>query len=233
LFHFFYFDCNSAIDNGKDAALLRADLLNIARTTLSSKILRQHKVTNLVTEYDFDVEILCKHRLLLFCLWGSFFQDHFATLAVDAVLRLNGSTDLSRISIIKKTGGALQGQQRTVSTTQFVLIGLCTVFVLLCLCFFILEILLFVCFALFFNIKIFPWCVWLIVLFNVLFSLVCFIVHSLVALCFFNYFSFVCRELSGSGLFAGEARRRRTTQKSAELQSTTCLVFGVVVVWCC
>ncbi len=34
---------NSAQDHGKDAALLRKDLENIARTTLSSKILRQHK----------------------------------------------------------------------------------------------------------------------------------------------------------------------------------------------
>ncbi len=33
----------SAQDHGKDAELLRRDLLNIARTTLSSKILRQHK----------------------------------------------------------------------------------------------------------------------------------------------------------------------------------------------
>ena len=64
-----FFFC-SAIDNGKNEALLRADLMNIARTTLSSKILRQHK-------------------------------DHFAQLAVDAVMRLKGSTDLSRISIIK------------------------------------------------------------------------------------------------------------------------------------
>ncbi|XP_046449091.1 T-complex protein 1 subunit beta-like [Daphnia pulex] len=34
---------NAAIDNGKDEAKFREDLMNIARTTLSSKILSQHK----------------------------------------------------------------------------------------------------------------------------------------------------------------------------------------------
>lgn len=55
----------------------REDLLNIARTTLSSKILSQHK-------------------------------EHFANLAVDAVLRLKGSGQLSAIQIIKKGGGRLE-----------------------------------------------------------------------------------------------------------------------------
>ena len=53
------------------------DLLNIARTTLSSKILTHDK-------------------------------DHFAELAVDAVLRLKGSTNLEAIQIIKKPGGTLK-----------------------------------------------------------------------------------------------------------------------------
>ena len=53
------------------------DLLNIARTTLSSKILTHDK-------------------------------DHFAELAVDAVLRLKGSTNLESINIIKKPGGTLR-----------------------------------------------------------------------------------------------------------------------------
>ncbi|CDO78272.1 hypothetical protein BN946_scf184588.g2 [Trametes cinnabarina] len=52
------------------------DLVNIARTTLSSKVLNQDK-------------------------------DYFANLAVDAVLRLKGSTDLDHIQIIKKAGGKL------------------------------------------------------------------------------------------------------------------------------
>jgi chaperonin GroEL (HSP60 family) len=53
------------------------DLLNIARTTLSSKILTHDK-------------------------------DHFARLAVDAVMRLRGSTNLESIHIIKKPGGTLK-----------------------------------------------------------------------------------------------------------------------------
>ncbi|KAF8743317.1 folding of proteins upon ATP hydrolysis, partial [Rhizoctonia solani] len=66
----------SAVDNGTDAEKFRADLFNIARTTLSSKVLSQDK-------------------------------NYFANLAVDAVLRLKGSTDLEHIQIIKKLGGKL------------------------------------------------------------------------------------------------------------------------------
>ncbi|KAK4694642.1 T-complex protein 1 subunit beta, partial [Phenoliferia sp. Uapishka_3] len=66
----------SSRDNGKDPAAFREDLLAIARTTLSSKVLAADK-------------------------------DYFATLAVDAVLRLKGSTDLEHIQIIKKQGGKL------------------------------------------------------------------------------------------------------------------------------
>lgn len=60
-----------------DNAQFHEDLLNIARTTLSSKILSQHK-------------------------------EYFSKLAVDAVLRLKGSGNLSAIQIIKKTGGTLE-----------------------------------------------------------------------------------------------------------------------------
>jgi chaperonin GroEL (HSP60 family) len=66
----------SAVDHGKDEKKFREDLFNIARTTLSSKVLSQDK-------------------------------DYFANLAVDAVLRLKGSTDLEHIQIIKKVGGKL------------------------------------------------------------------------------------------------------------------------------
>lgn len=66
----------SAQDHSKDSDAFREDLLNIARTTLSSKVLAADK-------------------------------DYFATLAVDAVLRLKGSTDLEHIQIIKKVGGKL------------------------------------------------------------------------------------------------------------------------------
>lgn len=66
----------SAIDHGTDETAFREDLFNIARTTLSSKVLSQDK-------------------------------EYFANLAVDAVLRLKGSTDLEHIQIIKKVGGKL------------------------------------------------------------------------------------------------------------------------------
>lgn len=66
----------AAVDNGADEAMFRTDLMNIARTTLSSKVLSQAR-------------------------------DHFATISVDAVLRLRGSTNLDHIQIIKKSGGSL------------------------------------------------------------------------------------------------------------------------------
>lgn len=65
-----------AINNGANAEKFRSDLINIARTTLSLKILAQDK-------------------------------EQFAELAVDAILRLKGSTNLSNIQIIKKAGGKL------------------------------------------------------------------------------------------------------------------------------
>ena len=52
--------------------------MNIARTTLSSKVLGSPAA-----------------------------KDHFAKIAVDAVLRLKGSTNLEMIHIIKKAGGSL------------------------------------------------------------------------------------------------------------------------------
>lgn len=67
---------NVATDNSADPERFREDLLNIARTTLSSKILSQHK-------------------------------EHFSKLAVDAVLRLKGSGNLSAIQVIKKRGATL------------------------------------------------------------------------------------------------------------------------------
>lgn len=66
----------STMDNGGDPEKFRNDLLNIARTTLSSKVLSQAR-------------------------------DHFANIAVDAVLRLRGSTNLDHIQVIKKSGGSL------------------------------------------------------------------------------------------------------------------------------
>src|SRR5438045_3519509 len=66
-----------ALDNSSNKEQFRRDLVAIARTTLSSKVLSQDR-------------------------------DHFSELAVDAVLRLKGSTDLSHIQIIKKAGGKLK-----------------------------------------------------------------------------------------------------------------------------
>mmetsp|Transcript_25104 Transcript_25104/g.22822 ORF Transcript_25104/g.22822 Transcript_25104/m.22822 type:complete len:547 (+) Transcript_25104:35-1675(+) len=67
---------SAALDNSSDPSAFEDDLLNIARTTLSSKLLNVEK-------------------------------DHFARLAVDAVLRLKGSGNLDYIQVIKKPGGSL------------------------------------------------------------------------------------------------------------------------------
>lgn len=65
-----------AVDNSANDQAFRKDLVAIARTTLSSKVLSQDR-------------------------------DQFSELAVDAVLRMRGTTDLSHIQIIKKAGGKL------------------------------------------------------------------------------------------------------------------------------
>ncbi|KAK3076168.1 T-complex protein 1 subunit beta, partial [Coniosporium uncinatum] len=67
----------SAVDHSSNPTEFRKDLVAIARTTLSSKVLSQDK-------------------------------DKFANLAVDAVLRMKGSTDLTHIQVIKKAGGKLK-----------------------------------------------------------------------------------------------------------------------------
>merc|ERR1719456_885473 len=66
-----------AMDHGKEEAAFREDLLKIAKTTLSSKLLKHEK-------------------------------DHFATLAVDAVLRLRSKPNIDYIQVIKKPGGTLK-----------------------------------------------------------------------------------------------------------------------------
>merc|ERR1712028_128082 len=66
-----------ATDNGKDPVKFREDLLKIAKTTLSSKLLKHEK-------------------------------DHYATLAVNAVLRLGGKPNLDYIQVIKKPGASLK-----------------------------------------------------------------------------------------------------------------------------
>jgi len=66
----------ACVDNSKDPVKFRLDLINIAKTTLSSKVLSQDK-------------------------------EHFAEIAVEAVLKLKGSTNLDQIQIIKRQGGTL------------------------------------------------------------------------------------------------------------------------------
>ena len=66
-----------AFDHGKDSDKFRDDLINIAKTTLSSKLLRHEK-------------------------------DHFAELAVNAVLRLKGKQNMDYIQVIEKQGGSLK-----------------------------------------------------------------------------------------------------------------------------
>merc|ERR1719396_153239 len=66
-----------ATDNGNDPVKFREDLMKIAKTTLSSKLLKHEK-------------------------------EHFAQLAVDAVLRLHGKPNLDYIQVIKKPGASLK-----------------------------------------------------------------------------------------------------------------------------
>uniref|UniRef100_A0A7S0LGV3 CCT-beta n=1 Tax=Coccolithus braarudii TaxID=221442 RepID=A0A7S0LGV3_9EUKA len=67
----------AAIDHSADAEKFRADLINIAKTTLSSKVLSADK-------------------------------ELFSEIAVSAVLKLRGSTNLDQIQIIKRIGGSLR-----------------------------------------------------------------------------------------------------------------------------
>jgi T-complex protein 1 subunit beta len=67
---------DAAVDNSADPDKFRDDLVNIAQTTLSSKVLSQDK-------------------------------EHFSEIAVNAVLKLKGSTNLDQIQIIKRIGGTL------------------------------------------------------------------------------------------------------------------------------
>jgi len=67
----------SSFHHFDDKEVFYNDLLDIARTTLSSKIL------------------------------GHGYKDHFAKMVVDAVLKLKGSTNLEMIHIVKKVGGSI------------------------------------------------------------------------------------------------------------------------------
>jgi T-complex protein 1 subunit beta len=66
-----------AMDNSANQDQFRTDLINIAKTTLSSK----------VVQHD---------------------REFFAEMCVDAILRLDGSTNLDQIQIVKMSGGTLR-----------------------------------------------------------------------------------------------------------------------------
>jgi len=68
---------DAATDNSADEEEFKKDLMRIARTTLSSKLLTHEK-------------------------------EHFAKLAVDAVMRLKGSNNLDHIQILQMSGGQLK-----------------------------------------------------------------------------------------------------------------------------
>merc|ERR1711988_1596991 len=68
---------NNAQNHSDDPAAFRADLVNIAKTTLSSKVVSHDK-------------------------------EYFANMCVDAILRLNGSTQLEQIQLVQMTGGTLK-----------------------------------------------------------------------------------------------------------------------------
>lgn len=68
---------DSSQDHSADKEQFRKDLLEIAQTTLSSKLVTHEK-------------------------------QYFAELAVDAVLRLQGSNNLEHIQLLKKPGGSLR-----------------------------------------------------------------------------------------------------------------------------
>ncbi|CAD98325.1 GroEL-like chaperone (ATPase) and T-complex protein 1 [Cryptosporidium parvum] len=68
---------SNSFNNRENRSAFETDLLNIARTTLSSKLLTIEK-------------------------------DHFANLALKAILRLGDNMNLDYIQIIKKVGGSLQ-----------------------------------------------------------------------------------------------------------------------------
>merc|ERR1719230_1795523 len=67
---------NAASNHSDDPAAFRQDLVNIAKTTLSSK----------VVSHD---------------------REYFSNMCVDAILRLNGSTQLEQIQLVKMQGGTL------------------------------------------------------------------------------------------------------------------------------
>lgn len=90
------------------AVKFREDLVNIGCTTLSSKVRRRRCAC--VGVCVFGCRCPCvrsRFRVARPPQILNVDKRFFAELAVDAVLRLKGSTDLTSIQIIKKVGGSL------------------------------------------------------------------------------------------------------------------------------
>ena len=99
------------LDNSADPEAFREDLLNIARTTLrcappsARAALRPAVISSQADALPGAIELV-----------GAFVhsskvvlhdKDHFANLCVDAVMRLEGSTNVDMVQIIKKEGGTM------------------------------------------------------------------------------------------------------------------------------
>jgi T-complex protein 1 subunit beta len=109
----------SALDHGADPVAFREDLLNIARTTLSSKLLTHEK--DQFGEREAGAEKGARDAGLpspsppsprltppLPSLPPLPPRAPAANLAVDAVLRIRGTLNLEQIQIIKRSGGSLK-----------------------------------------------------------------------------------------------------------------------------
>lgn len=113
----------SSLDHGADPVAFKRDLLNIARTTLSSKLLTHEKDQfgeGWAGLGDREAAAPCCHHPRTLAHTLSRARLHHpprlpcltctaaANLAVDAVLRIKDSLNLDAIQIIKKAGGSLK-----------------------------------------------------------------------------------------------------------------------------
>lgn len=93
----------AAVDHSSDEAVFREELLSIARTTLSSKLVTHEK-------NHFGACRWRRRTTQRSCCspFSSAPPTHTAELAVDAVMRIRSSLSLEQIQIIKKAGGSLK-----------------------------------------------------------------------------------------------------------------------------
>lgn len=100
----------AAVDHSSDEEKFKEDLLNIARTTLSSKILMQHRdhFANLAVKAVLRLKVNSA-RILLCRIWELIlFQEHNVRIIfVHKTFLVQGSGNLDAIQIIKKLGGNL------------------------------------------------------------------------------------------------------------------------------